>query len=309
MKPILSIFFNTDRTYLTLVEPKAGGLELVGINSTKYAIDLENPNDDLSKLGKNELYEILNEYNQSYSKIVCSIPATSVAISQVPGQGDMDSNKIAQLVGLEIRQTYPQFNYDDFASSVIPLEVRMDGKQMLLATIIPKKIYQAIKETLKPLKQPIDQIEISQINAHLAFLYNYPDERDKTVAFFNIQDQFVDVSCLLNGKPIYYNLNTYNKDKDIANICEAELTKLMSDYVAYVENAYFIGTGLTKDNLAVAQEILLGLVMSSGRLNPFRMMSTKLSDREKQYCARVQHIFAPCIGACIQPNYEHIKLY
>ncbi|HOK15156.1 MAG TPA: hypothetical protein PK007_09595, partial [Candidatus Kapabacteria bacterium] len=61
MSKTVSVFYNIDRTYVTLVEMKDDGLELLYLNATDNRIDLENIESDESMLGVQELSSILYE--------------------------------------------------------------------------------------------------------------------------------------------------------------------------------------------------------------------------------------------------------
>lgn len=309
MKQTLSIYFGTDRTYLTVVEPKSTGLELVYINSTQGAIDLENIDDESSLLAAQELEVYLSELHGDIGRIAVTLPSDSVLVTHIPGKKDLSQEDIVKLVNLEIRQNYPQFNFDDFTPSVIPLAPRLDGKEMLLAVIIPRKEYTSCKELLSTLKVPITSIEISQMSAHNALLYNYPEEKDKTAAVLNIGKQFVDISVITKGQPIYYNLASFQDKNKIGDLCEDEFSKILSEYVEFIDSAYFFGSELTLDLLNKANETIMGLVMESKRLNAFRMMSCNLDNRTNEYCIRTAHIYPPCIGACIPSYHDKTKLF
>lgn len=307
MKRILSVFFNIDHTYLTVVEPTPKGLDLLYINSTDHPIDLENPEEDMSILAAQELDVILSDL-PPIDEVNITLPAENILLSQIPGTLDMDVHQLKQLVGLEIRQAYPKFTFEDFNSIVVGIGDRMDGKKMLIAEIIPKTIIETSEKLLAPLNKPIDRYDISQLNAHNALLYNYPEQREKAAALVNIQQQFIDISVILNGQPIYYSLVNFNSPDDINTICENEFNKIMTDYVAYVETAFFFGSGLNIDIYAKAENKLAEFLMTTTRLNAFRLVSTSLEQREKDYCSRTAHIYPACIGAAIPPFHKSLYL-
>ena len=87
-----------------------------------------------------------------------------------------------------------------------------------------------------------------------------------------------------------------------------EIEKLLSEYTPGIDAIFLYGLSLTKEILIDVQESLGLIVPVIKRLNAFRMFSTSLTDREKEYCSRTAHIFPACIGA-IMPNFqERLKL-
>ncbi len=307
MKRILSVYFNIDRTYLAAFDVTPKGLDLVYINSTEHPIDLENPDSELSMLAAQEL-EIFISDVPDVSEVNVTLPAESVLLSQIPGRLNMDEHQIKQLVGLEIRQAFPMFNFEDFSPLIVETGERMDGKQMLIAEIIPNNLIATAQSVLKGTNLKINRFEVSQFNAHSALLYNYPEQLDKAAALVSIQQQFIDLSVIKNGLPIYYSLVNFNSPDEIGTICENEFNKIMTDYVDYVETAFFFGSGLNIEIYKKAEAKLTEFLMTSIKFNAFRMVTTNLEQREKDYCSRTAHIFPACIGAAIPPFHKHIYL-
>ena len=308
MELTLSVFFSNDRVYLAVVEPTPHGLSLAHINSTQLAVDLENPDSEESIKAAENLRLILQEEGDIISSINITLPSDVVLVSQFPGNHNISGDEVRQLLNLEIRQSFPQFNTNDFSSSVYVLAPRIDGTEMLMAVIIPKTVYQTAKSLVNHLKAPIHKVEISQLNANTAFLYNYPEQSDKTVVLLGVQNQFVDISVLKEGKPVYFNLASLPDINDIGRLCEKEFDRIMADYAEFIDAAYFFGPGLTKETLEIAKSSIEGMVMSYGKLNAFRMMRTDLDQRYREYCSRVAHIFPPCIGGCMPAYTRRLKI-
>jgi Tfp pilus assembly PilM family ATPase len=308
-KQTLSVFFNIDRTYVSIVEPKEKGLELLYINSTDTNIDLENIDDEMSQMAIEELTTLLQGLDFDVSNITVTIPSESVIVSQFPGRQGMSEEEMRKLIALEIKHSYPQFNPSDFSSNIVPMETQINGQSMMLAVIIPKQIVYSCLEILNVFNLPIESIEISQLNAHTAFLYNYPEFQDKTVAILGVQENFVDISVIQNSKPIFYDLVSLPDKKQIGEMFETQYNRLISDVVNKIDMAYFFGTGLTRDMHIAAWEISALLNIGFGRLNAFRMLTTNLEPRDRDYCLRTQHIYPPCIGGSFPAYHESIKLY
>jgi hypothetical protein len=309
MSQILSIFFNIDRTYLSISEPTTKGLSLSYINSTLNYIDLENLDDDGSVKGIEELDMILSNLDFTIDKVDVTIPAESVLVTQFPGRHGMSELELSELIALEIRQAYPQFNPNDFSSNIIPMADRLDGQTMMLAVIIPFEIIKSVHKILGKYDIPIDNIEISQLNAQNSFLYNYPENIYKTTAIVGVQNNFIDLSIVKNMKPIYYDLISFTDKNQIGILLLEEFDILNTSVANDIEDIFFFGTGLTNDVLTVAQQTFDGTGINHLRLNAFRMVSTKLTEREIEYCSRTMHIYPPCIGGSFKSYHDRIKLY
>ena len=309
MKKILSVYFSSERTYITIVEPAAKWLSLLYINSTVHPVNLDNLYGQDSVKGCQEFEIMLNDVPPNIGRISVTLPAESVLISQFPGKSDLRHSDIKRLVDLEIRQSYPNLNIDNFDSSVIPLSPKLDGKQMMMTVIVPKTVIQSCYTLFDGLGREPDSIEMSQMNAINSMLYNYPEERNNTVILFGLDKLFVDISVVTNGKPIYYNLVSLPNKNQIGELCENEIHKLLSEYSNFINSAYFFGSALTKDILVIARNALRGRVKNTSRLNAFRMMKAPQQDeRIRSYCSRASHLYPPLIGGCIPSYYEKIMV-
>lgn len=309
MKTLLTVFFASDRIYLAVVKTPTKGLALAYINSTETSLDLENPSNPQSKKAINEFENLLDDIPFMIDETYITLPVESVLVSQFPGKHGISEKELKQLISLEIRQSYPTLSPADFKSTVIPLAEMKDNTKTMLGVIISNKIFETCTNIFSSKDLKINNIEISQLNAHSAFLYNYPEHSFKTVVLFGIQGQFIDVSVLQSGKPIYYNLLSFTDAKQFNQIIKIEVNKLLSDYVGFLDAAYFFGTDLNKNLMNSAKNSLKEFISDVGRLNAFRMLITKLDDRTRQYCSRTQHIYPPCIGACLPSYQEKIDIF
>lgn len=314
MEIILSVYFGNDRTYICGAKPTENGLELVYVNSTEHSIDLEeeidldNPEGNTSLLGSQELEIALGDLPVSPTQLTVALPTDSVLISQFPGDDSLSEKKLKELVNLEIRQAYPQFDTADFMANIVPLAAKKDKKKMMMGIIIPKKSYQNCKKILEPLDMPLSKIELGQLTTHSAFLYNYPEYQDKNVMLLGVEKKFADITVLKQGRPLYYNTAKFGQLNEIGEIMMIEFDKIQTEFVEEVHAAYFYGPQLTKDFLEMMKPNVLAFVAETGRVNAFRMMKTGLEKRDKEYASRVSHIFPPCVGAAIPTYYKKLAI-
>jgi Tfp pilus assembly PilM family ATPase len=308
MKSGLSIYFNIDRVYLLILSQNEKGLKLEYVDSTRHQVDLEYPEDPDSQKGIEEIYQFIEKVKDRIDHITITIPAESVFVTQFPGKVGMSEEQLSKLVDLEIKQAFPQFNAEEFVSNIYPLEVDKKEKSMMLASIMQREIISTLNNIFDKYL-PVSNIEISQINAHTAFLYNYPEAMDKTTIIMGVQDQFIDVSLIKNNKPAYYNLLSFSNKEKFAELIEEAYNTIKKDITDQIDGIYFFGTGLTKQLYFSAWEMASLLELETNRLNAFRMLTTDLDQRQKDYCSRLQHVFPPCIGAAIPEYHKRIRLY
>lgn len=308
MDTTLSLYFNTDRTYLTVVEKRDNGLWLRHIDSTLTHIDIENIESDESREGLTQVHQALLEIPIEITRVTATLPAESVLVSQFPGSSKMSSSELKKLVNLELRQLYPQFSYSDFALNLIPFLPNNKTKAQMLAVMVENAHFDIVQNIISPLDRPLSRIDISQLNAHNAHVFNYPQELNKNIALLSVQKPFLDFSIIRNGKPLYYSAIRVNNDDDIASLFEQEITKAKTDYVDTIDSAYYFGASLTKEISLSCWETSMMMGFEGKRLNPFRMLKTDLDERTKEYCSRVFHLYPACIGASMPAYYDRILL-
>ncbi len=309
MRRVLSIFFNIDRTYLTGVSIAGSTLSLDYINSTIDKIDLENINAEESQNGVAQLMNIISEMSFAPDEISVTLPAESVLVSKFPGNINMNEKSLRALVSLELRQIYPQFNFDDFSIQLIPMTSSNTRKEMMIAIIITKEDLKTIQDLLEPLGKKISKFDISQMNAHSAFIYNYPELRTKNILLFGIQGQFMDVSVIINGLPAYYNLVRFDGLGALEETVRTVYDLLIPDVCEHIDAVLYFGSGLDKTIANKLQAIVSQMqIPEAKRLNGFRMMKTSLDERERDYCSRTLQIYPACIGGCLPTKHPILIL-
>lgn len=305
----VSIYFNPDRVLATMCKPTSSGLYLTGINSTSGPIDpedIENPN---NQPHFDELEAILSEFGKDeIDKLNVAIPAEASFFSQFPAELDVSKDELQRLLGTEIKQGYPGMGLSDFRPLVIPLKHKPDAKQMMLSALIQNDLLDSITSILSPIGKQIHRIELSQFAANSAFFYNYPERVNQAIAIFGMNKEFIDICLLKNGRMMYFNQALYEGAESAGEIVERELQALLEQYVPLIDAAYFYGAELTKDIYMASWESCMVHQVETGRLNPFRMMQTDLTDRIRQYCSRTSMLFPPCIGACLPAFYKTLKV-
>lgn len=308
MKKVLSIFFNIDRVYLTGLSIEEGGISLDYINSTIHHVDIENIKTDESRNGVAELSKFFFEMDFDPDEISVTLPSESVLVTKFPSKKEITDEEISELLNLEIRQMYPSCDQNDFTTYIVPLLPANEKLHQMVAVIVPKEDFKVIDEVLQIINRPVVKFDITQLNAHTAFLFNYPEMFDKNVLLVSVQGQFMDVSVLSGGQPIYYNLVALPDYNKTGELLEKEYAKIVPAYTDTLDACYFFGAGMTKPVSMMLWETasLLG-IFEAKRLNAFRMLKGNLTKREKEYCSRTLHIYPACVGAALPSQHKVIN--
>lgn len=296
MEPIISVFFDNDRTYIALLEPDAKGWSLAYINSTTQPLDLALGHDSGAV---QELESVMMEIAGAASSVHVTLPMESVFVHQFPAPILGSADEIRDLLRFEISQHFPHQDAQGFSSVVYTLSPRIDRTSMMMAVIMEHNMLGTVREVLAPLMANIERIDTAQMAAHNALLYNYPDHEGASFAVFGVQERYLDVSVIRNNVMAYYHLAPLG-ERSIGEVCEEELNRVLDEYVPFIDGAFFFGSGLTRARYETAAA---AISVPAHRMNAFRMLTTTLGERERAYCSRVGHIFPSCIGN-IFPNMQ-----
>lgn len=296
MEPTISIYFDNDRTYLALFEPDNKGLSLAYINSTNAPIDFANALEFEDSAGVAQLNELIMEIAGAASKCSVSLPMESVFAHQFPAPIGLSPSETQDLLRLEISQHFPHHDAKEFTSSVFPLYPKLNQTQMMLAIILEKNTLSLLNMIVTQLYSELDRVEVAQLSAHNALAYNYPEFSNQTIAVFGVQGNYMDVSVMKNNQLAYYHLIPLNRGDNVGEKCENEIQKILEEYVPFIDSAFLFGSHLNKIML---DQAINKLSIPVQRINTFRMLTTTLGERERQYCSRIAHILPPCVGAIL----------
>lgn len=306
---LLSLYFGGSQVFWAEMEAKPNGMYLNHINSTSKPIILDIPEDnpDINQEASEELCNMLTQLEKP-NHVLVSLLSNELTISYFPGDIAMPREDIEALVDLELVNLFPDKSKDDFTILVYDLAERMDGNKMLMALLIPNEKLRVIRETLDFMDMPISKVNISMFTAQNSLLFNYPDYREKAVAAIEINDDYVEISVLNEGTPLYLSRVKHEAAAEIPAILEAEFNKIMTHYISYIETAFIGGIYLTYDLLQACEAKLAEFLMTCVKLNTFKRIRPNVSDREKSYCKNTSHIFPPCIGAALPSSAKYIVL-
>ncbi len=307
MEKVLSIYLNTDRTYITKVIQNPEGLELEYLNSTSQPIDIESIHLDPSLSILRDVENIIDQTEQDFDKINIVFPADSIIIAHMPSKLDIQKEEIVELVSLEIKRFYPNLNITNFEIQVFQLPVSQSQTFSQVAVIIQKSDIDFFNSFFAKYNKKIYYTYASQIAAANAFLYNYPELAEKYSVIVGAQNNYMDITILKSNQLVYLGLVNYQNTAEIPELLEQEINKLMGNVVPELNGGlFYYGNDINKEVAMALWEISMLLGLEGKRLNAFRMIKTKLDTRDREYISRTLQIYPSCIGAAIPPYFNHI---
>jgi cold shock CspA family protein len=129
-----------------------------------------------------------------------------------------------------------------------------------------------------------------------AFTYNYPDKRVEVTILVHISSTNVfEFITLENNQIVCYEFQ--NAVGGSAQNVEEKIDAIKSQYgIDQISEILFYGDQLNKQRYLEYWEVGMIISGDSKRLNPLRLIDTDLEQRDKEYCERVFHLYAACIG-------------
>ncbi len=296
---IASIYFGKQRTLLAITERQEDAFVLHYLNMTSSYINLNNISDKNSVKNLAELSLMMAAFSDKISKLFVVIDRQDAFITKFPCNMNENIFNIRELVELEVRQNFQNAGLSNFNVKVFDI-FSNSNNQMLLATFIPQNIIDTCRQIIKGFGTDITDFNVSSIAAINSYIFNYPDEKNENNLIISLDSNVMQFSMLANNKIFSYDIAIDATSQNIPEIIENKANRIIS--LANIENfknIFTIGSDLTKSNFFKCWEIGALLGSDTKRLNSFRMFKTTLGKRERDYCSRIFHLFAPCIGGLL----------
>jgi hypothetical protein len=304
MNTTLSVYFGSERTYITLLNTAREGMEVLHVNAFPQTLRNE---DDIPMLSQ-IIAKDLAPFFGMVQAVNFSIPIEKVYIYQVPNADISRKAEIKALLDEEIKQVEPEKKADDFSIMLIPGHATEDGSKHMLAVMTALDLIDMCKRCFSSFKVPVSFTQNSQFAAHSACMVNYPEYARKTIAILGVQDRFIDVSVLSEGNLAFYSLYGIPEKEDFGSVCGNIFTNVLPQYIPAPDLALFYGEGLRKDLLDALTDAVTIKIM---RFNAFRglLSTTSLGISSIALCNKAAHVFPPAIGAGLKPLQEKEILY
>lgn len=302
IEPTASIYFDNDHVFLSLIERDSKGLSLAYVNSTTRPVDFFQMGEPAFDEMVAELQETLAEIAFAATRVTVALAMENLEFRHLPAPENLATNEMQRLLEFELAQMYPGQDLKQFSTDVFPLRARLDKSSHALAVITDRQVRARLDTILEVLGAPVTSVLPAQVAAQNAVLYNYPERTDHSIMLVGIQGKYADVSIMQGTTIAYQNVLSIPPGTNLGEMCNNELETALSNYVPFVDSILMFGYGLHNSALS---EVRSHVEIPVERCNAFRMFTTTLGSRERDYCARTAHIFPPCVGAAlplIQPT-------
>ena len=309
MKRILSIFFNTDRTYVTKVLNSPDGLKLEYLNATNTPIDLDSLHSDEQTQAFDEIDQIILQAGIDFDNISIIFPADSLLISHMPSKKGITREEIMNLIGIELKRTFPNLNITNFQIQVFQLSENKSKINKQIAVVYQNNDLSVFEQYFLKYEKEINFPYVSQIAAANCFMYNYPELKVKNSAVVGIQNNYIDFCVISKGNLVYFGLENYISSDQIPMALETQIEKVMNEIVDDLGGGiYFYGRDVNQQTFINCWETSMIFGAEGKRLGTFRMLKSELEERDLEYTFKTAQYYAPCIGASIPLYFDSIIL-
>jgi hypothetical protein len=320
---IATLYFDSYRTYCTVLEQHDDVYALTYLNATNEPFDFTRPLEDvLVSDAMHQTASILAPIVGTVRSCAVATTMESVIAYQIPYSNTLTTDELRRLVRLEATEHLPSYDPSQFLATIYPLYGFAANPFMAMSVLVSKTVTSVAEQAAQILNADLQRLIVTQTAAHTAFRHNYPEERGVT-ALVGFQRGYLDVSIIRNS--VLLHTMTVSLEKELTNtlheaaelgfeqeknalektglgeLCYDALSEAAEAVKARIEGAYFFGADLSKtalDELQASPTIRADGI-SIQRLNPLRRLSTTLDGRLREYCSRVAHILAPSIGAAL----------
>jgi hypothetical protein len=309
-----TLYFDTHRAYVALVERNDNTLQLAYINATREPVDVFHTEEEArSSAGMHELQSILGDIAGKATSMSVSLDMDSVLSYHIPYAAAASLGEMRDFVRLELQLHAPDTDPTLFHAVLHPLQSSPAARvQSALGVFIHPTAIDIAYYAARLANLPLKRLGSAQMDAHNAHSFSYPEHSDELVALCGIQSSCVDVSVVRGRKFLAAETVSLegssigiNGKMSVGAACKQTLDNAQAQLGQSIQAALLFGTDLTK---AALDETAQMLPCSVERLNPLRRLSTSLSQREREYCARIAHVLAPSVGSALPDASVSIRL-
>jgi hypothetical protein len=307
---VASLLIGNSDTYISVLERTVDGYALHYVKKLDNTIILTNAVPEKLDAAIAELTTILSPYKSKLAKFFVTIDDEYYHLTQVPGSIDILNPEFVDLINLEIRQTTTEHSIDNYRIKATPIENKKDNEgasemPMCLVCLINNDIVWEIEYLATNLELELTDINPVPFSSINTFTYNYPDKKDSAVAIVCLKQNVIEYGILQNNSIIGYEFSKVNGLSTYSGVIENKIDNIIESYqISNLSGAYFYGSSITKQQYIECWEV--GMIMSgdSKRLNPYRLVKSKLDKRDEEYCARTFHIYVACIGGALPTMFQ-----
>ncbi len=309
MKRVLSIFLNTDRTYITKILNAPDGLKLEYLNATDTPVDLDSLHTDEQTQAFDEIDLIIEKCGNDFDNISIIFPADSLLISQMPSKKGITREEIMNLIGIELKRAFPNLNISNFQIQVFQLSENKSKVNKQIAVVYQNNDLSVFEQYFSKYEKEINFPYVSQIAAANCFMYNYPELHNKNAAIVAVQNNYIDFCVISNGNFVYFGLENYSTPDQIPTALESQIEKVMNEIVDDLAGGiFYYGKDINQQTFINCWETAMIFGAEGKRLGSFRMLKSDLEERDVDYTIKTAQHYAPCIGAAIPLYFDSIIL-
>jgi hypothetical protein len=310
-----TLYFDTHRTYVALVEQSASAVTLSYINATRQPVDVLHTEEEARMSeGMRELQTLLGQIAGKATALSISLDMDSVLFYQMPFAAAASTAEMRDVARFELQMHAPDADPALFHTHLHPLQtIPTSPAQYALGVFIHPTAMDVAHYAARLANLPLKRLGAAQIDAHNAYTFNYPEPEyaSELIALCGVQDTCVDVSVVRGGKLLaaatvsLQNLQQTEQTESVGIACRQAIERLNRQIGEDVREALLFGTDLTKSALDAASLLLSCRVE---RFNPLRRLSTTLPQREREYCSRIAHVLVPSVGSALPDASPCIRL-
>lgn len=296
---IVSIFFDVERIYVVVLEQEQGmPVNLSAMYVCEHPLLLHTSVDTLYQSpALKQLEEIFGEIQKRFRMVHFSV---HIAVAMdflhahlipLPEDGIIPGEE-QEFLQFEFSQYFEATSVPQFFAYIFPLYAD-DSESMALVVFFHHAVRHIGRYLAGLLGAGEPVINVAQMSAFNVIATQYPESHVPTVAMVNLQHEFVDIS-VIHHQQLFDTITFSNETHSLLSRCREYFAELHDKRLVSIDEVYFFGPALTQ---SILQEAIQIIPCHVTRLNPFRTLRTSISQREREYCSRVAHHFAPCIGA------------
>lgn len=288
--PTLSLYLTSQRVYGVVVSPGTKGLRLDALAVVRRTDSLEQ--------SLASLHQQLE--GTTWGTVAVALESNSLALATFPIEQNHHEMILREQLELEIVQQFLSTPSEGYLADIFRLGPDAEGRYNGLALCRLRQQQEVQIAAAAVLGEPV-HLTASILAAAAAYAYNYPERKTKRVGIVLLGEGTIELLAVEGSSILFFGWSP------VQGSFEAVLQRMVRSALLHcgdLTTLYFTGVGLSRKQFEQVVTTFEGRFAEPVfLLDAFRLVECGMPTQLCQTAAPLGHLFAPALGAALQPLY------
>jgi Tfp pilus assembly PilM family ATPase len=226
-------------------------------------------------------------------RVAMAIDTSYLFLNTIPVERDLPHSELADQIGWELRQYFPDHAVDDFITDVHRIAASQTSlTEEALSVSVLRQHVRAVRVGIEKLGLELHLLDADHFSAHTALRVNYPDASRRHLALIGVKENRLDISVLKNGNLEEYSYRLVNSGDEIVD----QIARVSRESPGIFSITVY-GPHLSNDLLV---RIRHGSALLVEALNPLRHVHMSDTLRLADHLSVPSYRFASAVGVALR---------